>query len=309
MGQNYLSALGRLTGAGLVAVCDPDRAARERACSRVPQARPYADLHACLADPAVEGCIVATPPATHYPLTRAVLAAGRHALVEKPFTLRAAHARDLLRTARRRGLVLMAGHLLEYHPATEAARRLLRGLQPPYFVRGLRAGPRPRHHHSVLWDLLVHDLSRLRYLVRRTPAALSAVGAHTSSIALTVAFRGEVSVHLTASWVTSEPARRLELYGPGYSLTLDELLPRPAVALTYRTAAGTTVTAVKETPGNALARQCAHFVRRVRDGRQPRTGAHDIRWVMSALQAAECSLAARGRWVLWPGGCSWSVGA
>ncbi|HUN93081.1 MAG TPA: oxidoreductase [Burkholderiaceae bacterium] len=54
--------------------------------------------------------VIATPNASHHALASRALAAGRHVVVDKPFTLTFAEARDLDRRARARGVVLSAFH-------------------------------------------------------------------------------------------------------------------------------------------------------------------------------------------------------
>jgi len=67
-------------------------------------------VDALLADPAIGLVVVATPSGTHAALARQVLEAGRHVVVEKPFTLDLASARDLAALARERGLTLSVFH-------------------------------------------------------------------------------------------------------------------------------------------------------------------------------------------------------
>src|SRR5699024_3392747 len=44
----------------------------------------HGSYEAAIADPSVDVVLIATPPATHLPLTRDALAAGKHVIVEKP---------------------------------------------------------------------------------------------------------------------------------------------------------------------------------------------------------------------------------
>lgn len=60
-----------------------------------PQAKSYASLESLLADERVDLVIVNTPTYTHYELTKKVLEAGKHAVVEKAFTATAAEAMEL----------------------------------------------------------------------------------------------------------------------------------------------------------------------------------------------------------------------
>src|SRR5262245_31850736 len=102
--------------AELAWICDADGGRVENFGRRHPNARTttnYADL---LDDSTVEAVVIATPVPTHYALARAALAAGKHVFVEKPPAMRADEMEELVGLSEERGLVLMPGHLLLYHP-------------------------------------------------------------------------------------------------------------------------------------------------------------------------------------------------
>lgn len=75
-----------------------------------PDARVTADPMAAIRDPGIELVVIATPNATHAPLAAAALSAGKHVVVDKPFTLDLAEARRLLRLAERHGRLLSVFH-------------------------------------------------------------------------------------------------------------------------------------------------------------------------------------------------------
>jgi predicted dehydrogenase len=75
-----------------------------------PEAKVAADLDAALADPEVDLVVIAAPNALHAPLARQALEAGRAVVVDKPFTLTAAEARDLAAVAEARDLLLSVFH-------------------------------------------------------------------------------------------------------------------------------------------------------------------------------------------------------
>lgn len=76
-------------------------------------------------DPAVDVVYVATPHAQHHQVARALLLAGKHVLVEKPFTLNAAQAADLLQLAREQGVFLMEAVWTRFLPAFQRALDVL----------------------------------------------------------------------------------------------------------------------------------------------------------------------------------------
>ncbi|MBN9015835.1 MAG: Gfo/Idh/MocA family oxidoreductase [Rhizobiales bacterium] len=84
-----------------------------------------AELDAVLADPAVDGVILATPHRLHEEQCLAVLAAGKELFCEKPLTMTAAGATRVLDACARAGKVLGVGHERRYEPAYEMMKQLL----------------------------------------------------------------------------------------------------------------------------------------------------------------------------------------
>lgn len=79
------------------------------------------------ADPRVDVVYVATPHAQHFEVVRAALEAGKHVLCEKPFTVNASEARELVQLAGERNLFLMEAVWTRFLPATRRALELIRG--------------------------------------------------------------------------------------------------------------------------------------------------------------------------------------
>jgi len=72
----------------------------------LPDCRPLADIAEALADPAIALVVIAAPNAAHAPLAEAALRAGKHVVVDKPFTLALADARRLAALAAENGRLL-----------------------------------------------------------------------------------------------------------------------------------------------------------------------------------------------------------
>lgn len=75
-----------------------------------PEVKVVAGLDAALVDPEVELVVIAAPNALHAPLARQALEAGRPVVIDKPFTLTVAEARDLAALAEARELLLSVFH-------------------------------------------------------------------------------------------------------------------------------------------------------------------------------------------------------
>ena len=109
----------------LGALCDLSDDLRARYSARYPSARVYSDYDELLADEMIDGVVIATPVPTHYELAKRALAAGKHALVEKPPAMRGTEMEELVALAEASSLVLMPGHLLLYHPGVQKLKTLI----------------------------------------------------------------------------------------------------------------------------------------------------------------------------------------
>jgi predicted dehydrogenase len=82
----------------------------------------HADIDALLADPAVDVVHVCTPNHLHTPIARAVIAAGKHVVCEKPLATTLADAAALEDEARRAGVVATVPFVYRFHPMVREAR-------------------------------------------------------------------------------------------------------------------------------------------------------------------------------------------
>ncbi|MFO1334647.1 MAG: oxidoreductase [Piscinibacter sp.] len=94
-------------GLVLAAVASRDAA---RVHADFPAAEVLADPQALLRRADLDLVVIASPNDSHFPLARAALAEGRHVVVDKPFTLTLAEARELGALARARGRLLAVFH-------------------------------------------------------------------------------------------------------------------------------------------------------------------------------------------------------
>ena len=72
----------------------------------MPDVNVVADVEKAMGDPAIDIVVIASPNDTHAPLARAALQAGKHVIVDKPFALDLAQARELAAIAQQQGKLL-----------------------------------------------------------------------------------------------------------------------------------------------------------------------------------------------------------
>jgi predicted dehydrogenase len=122
----HVPALRADPRARLVAICDPAPGEATRRLAAGTGALLTAELGALWRDGGPEAVVVSTPHALHAGHVRAALAHGCHVLVDKPFVLRSAEARELAEVARTRGLVNAVAFNRRFDPACLRARELAR---------------------------------------------------------------------------------------------------------------------------------------------------------------------------------------
>lgn len=84
------------------------------AAEKYPSIKTFRDYDTMLADAAIDLVIVNTPSITHFDYTKKALLAGKHVVVEKPFTATAAEAEELIELARKKNKILSVFHNRRY---------------------------------------------------------------------------------------------------------------------------------------------------------------------------------------------------
>jgi predicted dehydrogenase len=87
--------------------------------------RAHGGYEALLADDEVDAVYISLPNRLHHEWTLKALAAGKHVLVEKPYSRRAAEAEEAWDAAAAAGLVLMEAFMYRHHPQAAKARALV----------------------------------------------------------------------------------------------------------------------------------------------------------------------------------------
>jgi predicted dehydrogenase len=219
-GVNHVRVLAAEPRCELVAICEPDPRAAERARHLAPGAR-AATWASLLDDPRVDAIVIATPAATHAELACEALAAGKHVLVEKPLALGEDDAARVAAAARAADRVLLVGHLMVYHPAVVRLRDMLGSgeLGELYYLYSRRVNlGRLRHDESALWSFGPHDLSMFDFLLRGAePVSVTARGQSylqpgvEDVVFVSLRFAGGQMAHVHLSWLDPHKERRLTL--------------------------------------------------------------------------------------------------
>jgi predicted dehydrogenase len=306
-GPNLARNFGDLADVGWLCDLSPDLLAEGGKAH--PTASTTMDFDEMISDPGLDAVVIATPVVTHYELAKRALEAGKHVFVEKPQAQSSAEAEELLALAEERGLVLMPGYLLLYHPALEELKELVDAgeLGDLLYLYGNRQNlGQIRRDENALWSLGAHDLSMILHLVGEEPVEAWARGESflrsgiEDVVFCYLRFASGVVAHMHVSWLDPHKMRKLTVVGREKMAVFDDMEPdrkvtvydkgpvqRPAADWHVREGDIRIPKLSREEP---LRRECAHFLSLVQGDGDPLAPARQGLAVVRTLELLQESL-------------------
>ncbi|MFN8186369.1 MAG: Gfo/Idh/MocA family oxidoreductase [Gaiellales bacterium] len=314
-GPNIARNLADLAGAELAYVCDADRGRLDRVASRFPGATLTSRFDDLLEDSSLDAITIATPVPTHHELGLRALAAGKHVFIEKPLALTAADAEELARAGRERGLVVMPGHLLLYHPGVARLKELADTgeLGEILYVYGNRQNlGQIRPDENALWSLGAHDVSVILHLVDEQPEEAWAHGESylkpgvEDVVFAYLRFPSGIVAHMHLSWLDPHKMRKMTVVGRNRMAIFDDMELERKITVydkfaeqpsesygEWRTRTGD-IWSPKIDNAEPLRLECEHFLRLVRGEADPTGEAEMGVAVVRCLEGLQRSLDAHG---------------
>jgi predicted dehydrogenase len=317
-GPNLVRNLAELPGFDVSVVSDrrPQRLTQVR--MRHPMVKTTTDCNEIFASPDIDAVVIVTPVSTHFDLAMEALRAGKHVLVTKPLASTSEQGARLIEAAAEENRVLMVDHTFIYTGAVRRIKELIHRLGHLYYYDSVRVNLGLfQHDVNVLWDLAVHDLSIMDYLLGQQPHAVAATGAgHVPGQPVDVAyltcfFDNNLLTHHHVNWLAPVKVRRTLIGGDRQMIVYDDLEPSEKVKIYDK---GITLNGDQEElyqsmigyrTGDMWAPQVSlteglhvevqHFLDCIRRGARPMTDGEAGLRVIRILEAATESLAQRGR--------------
>jgi predicted dehydrogenase len=321
-GPNLVRNCFEASGAQVACVSDLRADRLALVSSRYPTIQTTQNFRELIDDSSIDAVAIATPVSTHYDLALRALQEGKHVLVEKPLASNTDQVQHLMDVAQKRNRVLMVDHTFVYTGAVRKIRELVDSgtLGEIYYYDSVRVNLGLfQHDVNVLWDLAVHDLAIMDYVLPFRPCAVSATGlSHvpggTENIAyLTLFFEGSQIAHIHSNWLAPvklrrtligasrkmivyddlEQSEKIKVYDKGITLNNHQNPEKLYQMLVgYRTG---DMLAPQIDGTEALRREIDHFLRCIQQQEEPVTGGGAGLRVVEILQAASQSMAQHGR--------------
>jgi len=318
-GMNYVRIFNELTESRVVAVCEqsPDRL--KEVARRFPNVYLTTQVEDVISQPDVQGVVVCTEATSHFNVTRRLLLAGKHVLVEKPLTTTSAHSEKLIELADSRSATLMVGHTFIFNAGVRKVKEYVQqesGRVYYLYARRTNLGP-IRRDVNALWDLAPHDIAIFNYLLDSSPEWVSAIGGKVLGNCrddvgfVSLGYPGNVLGHVHVSWADPDKAREVvvvksdrrivfnDLNGPEQVRVFEKgVSPVDEEPLNYGESCfqirDGDIISPRIEPVEPLKNQCRHFLECIRTGKRPvSNGAHG-RDVVRVLEAINRSIESKG---------------
>lgn len=319
-GPNLVRNFMETPSTEVISVCDLRQERLAPLHRRYPTVETLSDYQEMLRNPKIDAVVIATPVLSHYDLALEALRAGKHVLVEKPLAAAAADAAQLVEEASKQGRVLMVDHTFVYTGAVRKIHDLITNgaLGDLYYYDSVRVNLGLfQHDVDVMWDLAVHDLSIIDYVLPERPIAVAATGmshfpGQPANMAyLTLFFNSTLIAHIHVNWLSPVKVRRTLVGGSRNMIVYDDLEPSEKLRIydrgismnespeslytmlvSYRTG---DMSAPQLDITEALRTEALHFAACIQNGERPISdGSAGLR-VVRILEAATRSLAEDGR--------------
>ncbi len=253
MADQHAEQIVLISGCEIVGVCDREELMARQLQERLNVGAYFTGVQDLLDKAKPDVVHITTPPQSHYPLGKLCLQAGCHVYIEKPFTVNAAEAENLISLAEHKNLKLTVGHNAQFTHAAVRMRRLVEEGYlggPPvhlesYYCYDLRDAGYAKallgdSHHWVrklpgglLQNVISHGISKIaEFLTGESPEVvaygftsplLRNIGETEIIDELRVILHDDVTTaYFTFSSQMRPPLHQLRLFGPRNGLVMDD---------------------------------------------------------------------------------------
>lgn len=309
-GKNLVRNFAQLHA--LRVICDSNEQSLQAQGSMYPGVQLTSNVDSVFADSQINAVVLATPAAAHYAHVKRALDAGKHVFVEKPLALHHVEGEELVERAEAAGVVLMIGHILEYHPAVALLKDIVQrgelGRVLYIYSNRLNLG-KVRQEENILWSFAPHDISVICSLIGAEPSEVNASGGSYLQSGITdvtvtnLVFEDGVRAHTFVSWLHPYKEQKLVVVGDRKMAVFDDTARegklkvydkgiewRAGVPVPRQTAETTLFFEDVE----PLRVECEHFLKCVRNRETPLTGGRSALRVLKVLECCQISLERAG---------------
>lgn len=319
-GPNLVRNFSKFSNCNISYIVDKDKNKLAKAKKLYPYSNCISNPNIAIKDKTVNAVVIALPVNQHYKYAKMALENNKHLLIEKPATNSYKQLKELVHIAKRNKLYLMVDYTFLYTPAVQKIKEILDSntIGDILFIEAQRLNLGIfRNDVNVIWDLAVHDISIIQYIINKIPKSLSVKGlSYIDSKKMDLSYitlkydKKQIS-HISSSWLFPfknkkmiiggskktivyddiEPTEKIKVYDKGYNvhcLNTD----REKILVDYRIG---DIYIPKLSQEEALYRVCNEFLNSIKNKKEPLTNGNFALKINKILYACDKSVVYKGK--------------
>ncbi len=193
------------------------RSSQENEC------KSFATLDEALAES--DAVVIAVPTSEHYALAEKCIDCNIHFFIEKPITAIYKEAKELIKKARQKNLIVQVGHVERFNPALNSLKNY--NLNPLFIETHRLSQFKPRATDvSVVLDLMIHDIDIMLWLIKSKIKKIDANGVAVLTDTFDIAnaritFENGAVANLTSSRISAHPMRKTRIFQKDAYISID----------------------------------------------------------------------------------------
>ena len=166
-GPNLCRNFSNASGYNLSTICDLNNNNLTKAKKNYPGVKIYKNFKEAINLNKYELVVLATPTSTHYSLAKFILNKSINLLVEKPLCLSVKHHYDLNKIAEKNNVKIFIDFPFIFSGSTKYIKNIIdnKKFGKLTSIESYREQAPVRNDTNVLWDLSIHDISIVKYLL------------------------------------------------------------------------------------------------------------------------------------------------
>ncbi len=242
-GPNLVRNFQKVDLVDKVVLCDLKEERLKKIKNTLPSIDTTTKLEELLEDTEIKGVAIATQPlSTHYNLGKRVLEAGKNLFVEKPMTSTSKEAKDLIRIANEKNIIINVDHTFEYSAPVQKIKEYISSgeLGNILTINMIRANlGLVQNDFNVIWDLCPHDFSMLNFWLDTKPTSIYASASSNvegnfpieDDAHLFLDYKNGPTAHIHSSWLFPVKRREITIIGDKKMLVYDDVKPENKITI------------------------------------------------------------------------------
>ena len=211
-------------------ICDSDSINLNKAKNIYPNSIYYQSYEKALDNPKIDIVIISTPTKTHYKITKMALSKKKHVLCEKPLSLKLGQVKHLIKLSKKNKKFLFVDYPFIYSESVSFIKKIInkKRLGKALIYESIREKAPYRKDTNVIWDLGIHDVAILQYLINKTPIKFEVNSYKTkknykSDFAnINLYYKDNFSAFIKLNWASPIKIRLIKIYFEKGLLIYDE---------------------------------------------------------------------------------------